>query len=91
VICPICRNEQQRRNLCCVEEISDLRRHIENQSRLIEKLEDRADRAERKTATFLAELNAGYAALRMDSEAWDEEGRERSVLEVASADGLENE
>jgi hypothetical protein len=40
---------------------------------------------------FFEKLNAQYAALRADEEAWAEELRERAEWDVTLADGLEEE
>ena len=40
---------------------------------------------------FLDEVNAAYARLRADPEAWKEELDERLVVEGTLMDGLENE
>ena len=40
---------------------------------------------------FFEELNAGYAALRANSEAWAEEQEERKLWEATIADGLDSE
>ena len=37
---------------------------------------------------FFEELNAGFAALRADSDAWAEEKRDRDAWDATSADGL---
>lgn len=43
---------------------------------------------EYRRRTFFDQLNAGYAALRADPEAWAAEQAERAVFEQANADGL---
>jgi hypothetical protein len=40
---------------------------------------------------FFEAMNAGYAALRADQEAWNEEQAERKVWDSTNADGLPQE
>ena len=40
---------------------------------------------------FFEQMNAGYAALRADSEEWAEEEREAAAWDATSEDGLDDE
>ncbi len=40
---------------------------------------------------FFSEVNAGYASLRADPNAWDEHESERKKLDAAMSDGLDSE
>jgi hypothetical protein len=67
-----------------LRELSD--RYGEPMHAIIEKAVD-AYRRER----FFDELDAGYAALQSDPEAWQEELAERKLWEATLMDGLEDE
>lgn len=67
-----------------------LRQLAEQEGDTLQDVLSRAVEAYRRMR-ILAETNAGYAALRADPVAWQEELEEREAWEIALSDGLEEE